>query len=121
MTLIGQKIVLSVGEPWDFASPNGSNLIEARVVSFDEERPVKRMVAEAELEVVIPRKARGTRLIIEARHREGDLSDIALGKRVIVGVAIVPPGKSDKAARYAFIGDICLKGHEAGEISGFEE
>ena len=121
MTFIGKQIILQVGDPWDFKSPDGSNLILARVVAFDQKRRVKRLVAEAEREVVIPRKVRGTRLIIEASHYESDLSDVALGKRVIVGVAIVPSGKSDKAAIYAITGDIYLKGHESGKISGFEQ
>ena len=120
MNLVGKEITLSVDEPWDYTSADGTKLIAARVVAFYEERRIKRLVAEAKREVVVRGKAQGTRLILEARHREGDLSDIALGKRVIVGVAIVPSGKSDEAAIYAIIGDVYLKGHESGAISGFE-
>lgn len=115
MSLVGKKIVLSVGEPWDFESPDGTNLIEAEVVAFDG----MGLVAEADHEVFVPdKRLRGTRLVMKTRYYGSRLSDLALAKNVMVGVAVVPSGKSDKAAKYALIGSVCLKGVKSDEYSG---
>lgn len=109
MALVGQWIVLSVDEPLEYVSQFDSNLIEARVVAFDPKGATGQLVAETDQEVVVPGKAHGTRLIMKARHYGAKLSDVAMGKRVVVGVAIVEPGKTDDEAIYSLIGDISLK------------
>lgn len=119
MALVGQWIVLSVDEPYDYVSQVDSNLIEARIVAFDPKRATEQLVAETDQEVVVPGKARGTRLIMEARHHGAKLSDVRLGIGVIVGVAIVEPGKTDDEAIYSLIGGICLKGRRPRRFSGF--
>ncbi len=121
MSLVGKKIVLFVDDPCDFTSPDGTNLIEARVVEFAQKGGAGRLVAEANHEVVVPDvRARGARLIMQPRHYGAKLSDLDKGKNVIVAVSIVPSGKPGGRARYALIGAVYIKGRESEEYSGFE-
>jgi hypothetical protein len=114
MTLLGKHIVIEVSEPWDFAGPDGSIRIAARIVEVGHGN----MVAEAGTEIHVPGKnVRGTRLDIRPRYVGGRLRDIALGKLLTVGIAIIPSGKPIQAGIYAMIGTVCLAGCEDGPIA----
>ena len=57
--------------------------------------------------------ARGRQFLMSTRYEGDRIADIAKGKLITVGVAIVPPGKSDHAAIYAIIGSVFLKDYES--------
>ena len=110
MNLVGREIVISVGDPWDFESPDGENVINAKIVEIGTVEGDPCIIAEAQYEVDVPDvKARGRRFIISHRYEGDSILDIAKGKKIHSGVAIVPPGKSDAAAIYAIIGPVSLK------------
>lgn len=110
MTLVGKSIVITVSEPWDFESPGGKNLIDAQVVEVGTKKATFCLVAEAPYEVEVPQSsARGRRFLISSRYEGDRIMDVAKGREVVVAVAVVPPGKSDHAAVYAFIGSVSLK------------
>lgn len=114
MSLVGKKIVIEVDEPWDFKSPAGENVINGQIVEVGTKKGEFCIVAESQYEVEVPESnARGRRFLISPRYEGDRIADIAKGRKVIVGVAIVPPGKSDYAAIYAIIGAVILKDHEA--------
>lgn len=114
MTLACKQIVIEVSEPWDFAGPEGSNRIPARIIEVRHGN----IIAKAENEIHVPEKnVQGTRLDIRPRYVGGRLRDIALGKRLTVGIAIIPSGKPIQAGIYAMIGTICLAGRENGPIA----
>jgi hypothetical protein len=114
MTLLGKNVVIEVSEPWDFAGPEGSNRIPARIVEVG----WKSVIAEAENEIDVPdKKVRGTRLDIQPRYVGGRLRDITLGKCLTVGIAVIPSGKSKHAAVYAMIGMVWRVGCENGAIA----
>jgi hypothetical protein len=110
MTLVGKRIVLMVGEPWDFESPDGENVINARIMEVGNRRGQFCIVAESQYEVEVPDlNARGRRFLMSTRYEGDRIGDIAKGRDVTVGVAIVPPAKSDYAAIHAMIGAVFLK------------
>ncbi len=110
MNLVGREIVIGVGEPWDFESPDGENVINAKIVEIGTREGDPCLVAEAQYEVDVPDvKARGRRFLISDRLEGYNILDIAKGKKIPSAVAIVPPGKSDDAAIYAIIGSVSLK------------
>lgn len=114
MTLVGKNIVLLVGEPWDFISPDGENVINAQITEVGTKKGEFCLIAESQYEVEVPESnARGRRFLISTRYEGDRIADIAKGRDVTVGVAIVPPGKSDHVAIYAMIGSVFLKDYEA--------
>lgn len=119
MTLVGKRIILSVDEPLEYISHAGGNLIEAQVVAYDQRLAAEQLIAETDQDVIVPGKARGKRLIVKTRHYGAKLQDIALGKQVVVGVAIVELGKADDEAVYSLIGGISIKGRRIKSVSGF--
>lgn len=114
MTLLGKDIVIDVGEPWDYAGPDGTNRIPARIVEVGWDG----LIAEAPFEIDVPEnKVRGRQLVIKPRYVGGKLRDVALGKRLTVGIAVIPSGKSKHAAVYAMIGLVWRIGCENGPIA----
>jgi hypothetical protein len=114
MTLVGRRIVLMVGEPWDFKSPDGENVVNAQITEVGTKKGEFCIAAESQYEVDVPDlNARGRRFLMSTRYEGDRIADIAKGRDVTVGVAIVPPGKSDHAAIYAMIGSVFLKDYES--------
>lgn len=114
MSLLGKDIVIDVGEPWDYTGPDGTNRIPARIVEVGWDS----LIAEAPFEIEVPdKKVRGRKLVIKPRYVGGKLRDIAFGKRLTVGIAVVPSGKTRLAAVYAMIGLVWRVGCENGPFA----
>jgi len=114
MSLLGNDIVIEVGEPWDYVGPDGSNRIPAQIVVVEWDG----LTAEATQDIEVQGKnVRGRRLVFEPRYVGGKLRDVALGKRLTVGIAVIPTGKTKHAAVYAMIGMVWRAGCENGPIA----
>lgn len=76
-----EEYYISVGEPWDFESQDGQNVIKGRIISF---RSNDCIVFKSNYCLNFD-DVRGDVLILTPRHREHDFSDLINGMVVING------------------------------------
>ena len=114
--VLGQKIHVGVGEPWDFESPAGPNALEARYVTrVTLPNSLEAWIMESDSVLKAPSGAVGRLLVMSARHVGGDLHSLLMGRDLHVNLSVVPEGQKDwGAAVLAFAG----KAHLIQDIGG---
>lgn len=113
--LVGRKVTISVGEPWDFTSSAGDNALDGRIVGVSDyaDDPRDQWV---ELEVT-PFVAEGgrtiNRLVARRRYQDkiGIVEQIAAGKRADANLSYsrqVPEVERDPKSSPFLIGSVRL-------------
>lgn len=113
--LAGRAVEVSVGEPWDFSSPDGANLLRGRIASVSAEG-----TASADQEVVLevtPFEAEGgvivSRLRASLRHVDetGIIEYLVTGGKAIANMSYreqIPEGSRDPRSSQFLIGSFRL-------------
>lgn len=85
----GQRVLVSVAEPWDFESEAGPNRLEARVVSV-EPRDGRNACWVLEGDVLLEiGGVSGRSLVMRPRHREQSLDALLDGEKVRVNLGLL--------------------------------
>ena len=90
-----QRVLISVAEPWDFESADGTNRLEARLVPG---KPRAETSAGWVLEMEENLRAGGVAgrfLVMQPRHQEEPLEGLFAGKKVHVNLGLIPDGGED--------------------------
>lgn len=113
--LVGRKVEISVGEPWDFSSADGENVLKGRIIDvrFDSNKPASQEV----LIEVTPFKAKeGVSvewLVATRRYRDSTtmVAHLAAGEAAEVNFGYgeqIPEGKEDPKGSPFLIGGFWL-------------
>ena len=87
--LVGKSVRISIGEPWDFESPDGQNALKGRITAVGQDDPDDHASQWVKIEVT-PFVAEGERSVdhVKARGRyelpAGIIEQIAFGDTAIV-------------------------------------
>lgn len=87
--LVGRKVEISVGEPWDFESPDGRNVLNGRITAVGQDDPNDHASQWLEVEVT-PFEAEGGRSVdhLKAKGRyvlpTGIIDQMAVGESATV-------------------------------------
>lgn len=94
--LVGQRVVISVGEPWDFVSPDGDNVLLGTIEGV---RPGDGEPGEQEVRIAVtPFAHKGVagidRLVAKRRYKEstGIIERLAAGEDADVNLGYSAPG-----------------------------
>lgn len=114
--LVGHSVEVSVSEPWDFESRDGSNRLVGRVVAVVGEEASRSRDEEITLEVT-PFEAEGgisaSRLVCRRRHVDetGIVEYLTTGREAIVNMSYrdqIPEDKRDPRSSQFLIGSFHL-------------
>lgn len=113
--LVGKEVEISVGEPWDFESPNGQGLLRGRVAQVIEGGDHRREQA-IEIEVTPFTAERGHKIArLRATRRYADttgiIEQVASGERAPANLSYsdqVPEGEGEPGTTPKLIGSVRL-------------
>jgi hypothetical protein len=116
--LLGQEVTISVGEPWDFESPDGENVLKGRVIEVlgaaGDGREQRIRLEVTPFEAPAAKTGRTvTHLVAERRHRDTPsvVEAIATGGRAVVNLSYaeeVPDGELSSGRSPFLIGSVEL-------------
>lgn len=68
--LLGQQVVVSIGEPWDFESPDGENVLRGRIRAVRSDEASGEQEIELEVSAFAAKGGKVDRLVARARYEE---------------------------------------------------
>lgn len=113
--LAGRTVTISVGEPWDFASPDGENILRGRIAGVSNEEADKSESGRVYVDVTPFEAEAGikvSRLAATARHRDGRslVELLAVGEEAAVNLSYADrvPDREDRKTSPFLIGGVRL-------------
>lgn len=115
--LVGRPVSISVGEPWDFESPDGQNALGGEILEIRENREAPH--SQEVLLAMTPFAARTghtvDRLVARARYKDevGIVEHLARGRTAeanLIYSGQVPEGERDPGGTPKLIGGVRLAG-----------
>lgn len=114
--LMGRRVTISVGEPWDFESPDGPNTLCGRLVGVgnEQQNPNEQTLHIEVTPFNSPDEHTIDHLLATKRHTMAGtvVEQVARGEKVVVNFdysAQIPPEEQDPGKGYLLIGSFWLE------------